>query len=228
MPVPLHRAPYRIRTGDRRRDKAVPSPTWPTGRVLRTQGGIRTPNLRGLSALPLPVELPGHRGQSGSRTLDARFAGPRCAPAPRPWLCIAGSEGFEPPSTGSEPAMLPGYTSSHWPCGRLSATARPTPSPGSGRLRREDRCVGLWLGGRSSVFRAATGSRTRTVAVAGRHTAVVLQPRFGWLGGGGGPVRQLVRRPCGTRTRDLQGENLVSFRYSNGPRANARTGLAVA
>ena len=48
--------------------------------------------------------------------------------------------------------------------------------------------------------RAATENRTRTFAVAGRGTAVVLQPL----------VRsRVLRRPCGIRTRGLQVEGLA-------------------
>ncbi len=50
-------APYRIRTGDLRLDGAASTPL--DQRDLRTRRGIRTHNLRGLSAAPLPFELPG-------------------------------------------------------------------------------------------------------------------------------------------------------------------------
>ena len=63
---PSMRAPYRTRTGDLRLDGAASTPTGPTRLAeLGTRRGIRTHNPRGLSAVPLPIELP---GLGGART----------------------------------------------------------------------------------------------------------------------------------------------------------------
>jgi hypothetical protein len=151
-------------------------------RDLRTRRGIRTPNLRCLRALPLPFELPGLellRGPKGSRTLHARFARRRCAPALRPWIVSAGSGGFEPPRVGSEPTMLPGCISSHWWSGPPLMSAGPSSGyrESNSDVRRGGarHCRCATAASHIKVLRRPCGIRTRGLQVEGLARSPLLQ-----------------------------------------------------
>ncbi len=111
------------------------------------------------------------RGPKGSRTLHARLARRRCAPALCPYrrCCCAGSGGFEPPRVGSEPTMLPGCISSQ----RLSKVERPP---------RVELGCSPWRGdalplcySRELVLRRPCGIRTRSLQVEGLARSPLLQ-----------------------------------------------------
>jgi hypothetical protein len=59
--------------------------------TLSTRRGIRTPNIRVLSAAPLPFGPAGHGGQPRCRTEQALLARQHCTPVRRPWSQRTGS-----------------------------------------------------------------------------------------------------------------------------------------
>jgi hypothetical protein len=92
---------------------------------MRARRGIRTPNLRVLGAVSLPIGLPGHGGQPRYRTEQALIANQRCTPVRRPRLGAQDSNLNEllqrqrcyrlhqlPKGRGAAP---PGYHATHEP-----------------------------------------------------------------------------------------------------------------